>query len=124
MSDAADFKIAAQQPRPFSHVQQPHGFRVGNLGLGDSAPVISHLQTNSILRLFQIYSDVCRACVTDYVCERLLEDAEKGRVQIGLKGRNVRVGPDLAFDTSAGLELVCLPFESRAQAQMIQNSGA
>ena len=121
--DAADLKETAEQRGAFAHAKQSHRFVVRDIGPFNAAAVVLDFQAKPAVGLAQPDGDLGRPGVTDHIRERFLENAEQGGAQVVVK-RLVNLGPDIALDSSAVLELVRLPFERRRQTKMVEHAGA
>src|SRR5258708_4277338 len=117
--------LAAEQRGALTHPDQPDGSRVVDLRGGDAAAVVFDDEEHAPLLLAGADDHPGGTGVPHDVGERLLEDAEEGRVQVGIERGIVpqRAG-HVALDAGAALEFVGLPFERGDEPQIIENAGA
>jgi len=66
---------------------------------------------------------VRRAGVANDICQGLLKNAKKSRIEIWMQARMAQVGVNVAFNAGSRLEFIRLPFQRGRQAKMIQYAG-
>src|ERR1043166_1505375 len=120
---AVDRDLTAQQRRALAHPAQAEGPGAGDFRLRDPAAVVAHLENDAAGFLFQLHLHPRRAGVADDVGEGFLKNPKEGRVQLGAQhGFLGDARPRHALDASAGLKVVCLPFNRRDPAQIIEDA--
>src|SRR5579883_2178492 len=124
---SVDYEFGPNQHSSFAHAQEAQAaLRVmlnsRHLLRLEALPIVLDTQKQSIRQVFEFYLDPPCLSMPPYIGERLLGDAKDGNLGLRRQGSHgARAGK--ARRDAATVGAIAEPFQSRPQAQIVENRG-